>query len=268
MREVAYRLIVTDLDGTLLTGRKRVSPETRRALETAVRRGSQIVLATGRGFEVARHFCAELPLTAPQITYNGAVIHDPRENRQLSCLLVPAPWVRPSIEFFLDAGVAVACFTTEALYMDRRIPEPHTWQPQTAGLPEQLADMRAVAEHPCIKVVGFADRATIARIRPLAVERFGHALYVTQTSPVLLELLHPEVSKGAALRRIAHMLEIPRDDIVAFGDSHNDVDMLDFAGAGIAMGNASDEVKAVADMVTDGNDEDGIATALQRLGVV
>ncbi len=265
---VTYRLIVTDLDGTLLTHRKDISPRTRRALEQAARRGSRIVVATGRSFPVARHFCDGLPLTAPQITYNGAVIHDPTADRELSCLLLPPEWVRPSIEFFLDANVAVACFTTKALYMDQRIPEPHSWQPQLAGLPEQLADMRAVAEQPCIKVVGFADAPTISRLRPLAEQRFGHALYVTQTSPVLLELLHPEVSKGAALRRIAQMLEIPHGEIVAFGDSHNDIDMLDVAGVGVAMGNASAEVKGAADMVTDGHDEDGIATALVRLGIV
>ena len=83
-----------------------------------------------------------------------------------------------------------------------------------------------------------------------------------------LELLHPEVSKGAALRRIAHMLGVARDEVIAFGDSHNDLDMLAFAGVGVAMGNASAEVKALADLITDSNEDDGIATALERLGVI
>lgn len=262
-----YRLIAADLDGTLLTDKKSISPLTRQALVTAAQAGCRIVVATGRSFGVARYFTGDIPLTAPQITFNGAVIHDPVGNRELASLLLPPEWVRPAIEFFLDEGIAVAYFTPDALYMDRRIPEPHGWQPQLAGLPEQLTDMRDVAGRPCIKVVGFADKIAIARVRPRAVERFGHALYVTQTSPMLLELLHPEVSKGAALRRIAHMLDIPRQAIVAFGDSHNDLDMLDFAGAGIAMDNASAEVKEIADMVTDSNLDDGIATALRQLGI-
>src|SRR5947208_1537207 len=115
---------------------------------------------------------------------------------------------------------------------------------------------------------GLGCRVVIATGRSFAVARFGHALYVTQTSSQLLELLHPEVSKGAALRRIAHMLGVARDEVIAFGDSHNDLDMLEFAGVGVAMGNASAEVKALADLITDSNEDDGIATALERLGVI
>jgi len=76
------------------------------------------------------------------------------------------------------------------------------------------------------------------------------------------------VSKGAALRRIAHTLDVPREQIIAFGDNHNDLDMLEFAGVGVAMGNASAEAKAVADLVTGSNLQDGIAQALLHLGVV
>jgi Cof subfamily protein (haloacid dehalogenase superfamily) len=265
---MAYRLLAIDLDGTLLTRHKRILPRTRGALDAAAGLGCRVVIATGRSFAVARYFCDGLTLSAPQITYNGAVIYDPAQSCDLCQYLVPPPYVRPGVDFFMEAGVPVALFTPQTLYLDRRIPHPEAWLPGRSGVLERIPDVRSVAAQPCIKVVGHSDPLTIATVRPLAVERFGHALYVTQTSSALLELLHPEVSKGAALRRIAHMLGVARDEVIAFGDSHNDLDMLTFAGVGVAMGNASAEVKALADLITDSNEDDGIATALERLGVI
>jgi Cof subfamily protein (haloacid dehalogenase superfamily) len=265
---MSYRLLAIDLDGTLLTRHKRILPRTRGALDAAAGLGCRVVIATGRSYAVARYFCDGLTLSAPQITYNGAVIHDPAQSRDLCQYLVPPVYVKPGVDFFMEASVPVALFTPQTLYLDRRIPRPQAWLPGRSGVLELIPDVRAVATQPCIKVVGHSDPLTIATVRPLAVERFGHALYVTQTSSELLELLHPEVSKGAALRRIAHMLGVARDEVIAFGDSHNDLDMLEFAGVGVAMGNASAEVKALADLITDSNEDDGIATALERLGVI
>ena len=262
-----YSLLAIDLDGTLLTRHKRVSPRTLAALDEAAAGGCRVVIATGRGFNVLRRLCDGLVLSAPQITFNGAVIHDPTSDADLSRYLVPPAWVQPVLDFLAGEQVPGAIFSTDGLYMEHRVPNRQDWMPAPLPPPHLLDDVREVAHLPCIKIVGSSDPTTIRRIRPGAVERFGHALYVTQTSPRLLEFLHPEVSKGAALRRIAHLLDVPREEIVAFGDSHNDLEMLEFAGTGVAMGNASAELRAVADMVTTGNDEDGVAVALERLGV-
>lgn len=264
---MTYRLLAIDLDGTLLTHHKRVTPRTRRALHDAAERGCGIVIATGRGFNVLRRYCDGIPLSAPQITYNGAVIHDPASGRDLAQYLVPPEWVRPVLDFLVEAAAWTAMFTPAALYMDRRMPDPAHWMPAPLPPPHLLDDVREVAEQPCIKVVGSGTALAIRQLRPHAVERFGHALYVTQTAAHLLEFLHPEVCKGAALRRIAHLLEIPRDEIIACGDSHNDLEMLEFAGTGVAMGNATAELKAVADMITASNEEDGVAVALEQLGL-
>lgn len=265
---MTYRLLACDLDGTLLTRQKSISPRTRLALNAAARGGCQVVVATGRSFRVARYFCDGISLDAPQITYNGAVIYDPRREAVLSQYLLPPTYTAPGIDFFRAARVPVAYFTPERLYLDETMPRPHIWMPGAPELISPVADVHDYARLPCIKLVGQSDALTIAALRPRAVEQFGDALYVTQTSTELLELLHPEVSKGAALRRIAHMLHIGREQIIAFGDSHNDLDMLQFAGTGVAMGNASAEVKEIADLVTLGNEEDGIAAALERLRAV
>jgi Cof subfamily protein (haloacid dehalogenase superfamily) len=265
---VPYRLIALDLDGTLLTRQKVISARTRAALDEAVRRGCHLVIATGRSFPVARHFCTGITLTAPQITYNGAVIYDPVGERDLEEYLVPPECVGPGLRFFLDAGAHVALFTPQALYLDEGMPNPETWAPGSPIRPRLVADVTVFAGEPCIKIAGNADGETIARLRPLAHARFDEALYVTQTATTLLELLNPTVSKGAALERIAQMLGVARADVVAFGDSHNDLGMITYAGVGVAMENGSAEIKAAADMVTGSNEDDGIARALERLHAI
>lgn len=264
---VAYRLLAIDLDGTLLTHNKRIMPETRRALDAAARAGCHLVIATGRGFGVTRYFCDGLTLTAPQITYNGAVIFDPAKREDIARELVPPVDVPPVVDFLIEARMHIALFSPQRLYMSAAMPEPRSWLPGTEEAPELVDDMRSVASYPCIKVVAHSDAAAITRLRPPAMERFGRDLYVTQTSAVLLEFLHIGVSKGAALRTVAAILGVARDEIIAFGDSHNDIGMLEFAGVGVAMGNADDEVKAVANMVTVSNEDDGIAAALHDLGI-
>jgi len=265
---MTYRLVAIDLDGTLLTREKRPSPRTRRALADLSARGCHVVIATGRPFDVLRIFCAGVELAAPQITFNGAVVHDPRTGRDLSRQLVPPAFVPPAIDFFIEADVPVALYATDRLYLDRRMPNPAAWTPAPLPPATYLDDMRRVADRPSIKVVGQADPATIARLRPRAVAAFGRDLYVTQTAANLLEFLHPDASKGAALRRVARLLDIAPARIVAFGDSHNDLTMFAYAGLAVAMGNATGEVKAAAGMVTANNEEDGVALALARLGLV
>ncbi len=262
------RLLACDLDGTLLTRRKRISPRTREALDAAAARGVAVILATGRSFPVARFFCGDLMLVAPQITFNGAVIYDPRAERALSEYLIPPQHLPAALDFYVDEGIPIGFYAPDGLYLDAHMPDPPSWFPGSASIGTLVDDVRTLGERPCIKIVGHGDPYTIAELRPRAVERLGHHLYVTQTAATLLEVLHPEVSKGAALRRIAHLLGVDRTEVVAFGDNHNDLDMLEFAGIGVAMGNATAEAKAVADMVTAGNEEDGIAVALERLGVI
>ena len=265
---MTYRLVAVDLDGTLLTREKRVSPRTRRALAALTAQGCHVIVATGRPFAVLRVFCAGVALTAPQITFNGAVIHDPTAGRDLYRQLVPPTYVRPTIDFFVEAGVPSALYTTDGLYLDQRMPNPADWTPPPLPPATCLDDMRQAADHPSIKVVGQADPETIARLRPHAVATFGRDLYVTQTAANLLEFLHPDVSKGSALRRVAALLGVAREEIIAFGDSHNDLTMFAYAGLAVAMRNATPEVREGADLVTESNEEDGVAVALARLGLV
>src|SRR6185312_15558887 len=113
--------------------------------------------------------------------------------------------------------------------------------------------------------VAVAGAERISALRPGAEAAFHEHLYVTQTAAVLLEFLHPDVSKGAALREAMTYLGIDPARVIAFGDGHNDIGLLKEAGTGVAMANAEEEVRVLADLVAPSNTEDGIARVLDEL---
>jgi Cof subfamily protein (haloacid dehalogenase superfamily) len=265
---MVYRLLAMDMDGTLVSPLRPLSGCTRDALNAMVDEGYHAVVATGRSIEFIRVHCPGIHLRAPQITYNGAVIADPATDRMLSLSLVPPEAAPGVIEFLLDHGVPPIACATDHVYMDARITDPDNWVAPPDGAGSFLDDIRKAPAEGLIKIVGESDEESIARIRPLAIAQFGSSLYVTQTSYRLIEFLNPAASKGAALRQIAERLGVDRSEIIAFGDSHNDLTMFAEAGLSVAMGNASAEVKRAADLVSLPCEEDGVVAALRDLGLV
>lgn len=262
-----YRLLAFDMDGTLISRDRPLSRLTRDALNALIGRGYHVVMATGRSLAFIRHHLPGVDFTGPQITYNGAVIVDAMTGRTLRMSLLPEGMASAAIDFLLEVDIPPIACALDHVYMDRRIPDPEDWVPP-GGDGTFLDDIRQAPMEGLIKIVGEKDEESISRIRPRAHAEFDSSLYVTQTSHRLIEFLNPEASKGAALRHIAGWLGISREEIIAFGDSHNDIAMFESAGLSVAMGNASDEVKHAADRVTLRSEEDGVVAVLRDLNLV
>ena len=261
-----YRLLAIDLDGTLLTPRphKHITARTRRVLRQAAAAGMTIVIATGQNLAVLQSICGDLPLNGPQIIENGAVIatidgtiyhekHLPREH------------ILPVLALLRASGFYRAYHTLHRVYADQETPRVREWYRPPVPPAIEVEDVASLYPLPCIKVVGIAEEEKIRAKRSEFAQRFAGQLYVTQSSFDLVEFLHPEVSKGNALRIIAADLGIAPEEVVAIGDNHNDIGMLRLAGLGVAMGNAHEEVKAAADYVTLSNAQDGVAAVLEKM---
>jgi len=259
-----YRLLTIDLDGTLLTPQRTITPRTYKALHRAVAAGMKIVIATGQKMDVLRAVCADLPLNAPQIIYNGAIIADIQSGSILYEQLVPAEQILPTLDILRSTGLHRVYHTHEHVYADEGTPNVRNWYRAPAAPAVEVPDVKSLYPQPCIKLVGVGEPATLREKRLELEHRLSGQLYVTQASHDLLEFLHPSVSKKNALATITRMLGIAPEEVVAFGDNHNDIDMLRFAGLGVAMGNAHDEVKTAADYVALRNSEDGVAIALEE----
>ena len=262
-----YRLIAIDLDGTLLTPRptKSITPRTYHALRQAAAKGITIVIATGQTLSVLRHTCAGLPLHAPQIIENGAIIADIQTGHMLREKPIPPEHILPTLNTLRSFDLFRAYHTYQRVYVDSGTPRAHEWYRPPVPPVLEVADVASLYRLPCIKLAAVGEETTLRAKRQELERCFADKLHVTQSAYDLLEFLHPEVSKGNALKTIAADLGIRSQEIVAFGDHHNDIGMLQFAGLGVAMDNAPDEVKVAADYVTLSNAEDGVAVVIEAL---
>lgn len=259
-----YRLLAIDLDGTLLTPRphKHITPRVREALFRAAEAGITLVIATGQNLAVLQATCGDLPLKGPQIIENGAVIADVQGHIYHEHYL-PSQHILPALDLLRTSGFYRAYHTIHRVYVDRNTPRAREWYRAPVPPVIEMEDVAELYPLPCVKVVGIGAEEHIRSLRDSFAQRFAGELYVTQSSFDLIEFLHPAVSKGRALQQIASDLGIAPEEVVAIGDNHNDLGMLRFAGLGVAMGNAHDEVKAEADYVTLSNAEDGVAVVIE-----
>ncbi|MAG35477.1 MAG: hypothetical protein CL878_04425 [Dehalococcoidia bacterium] len=272
-----YRLLALDIDGTLLNSERVVTPRTRAAVLSARAAGLVVVIATGRGPHSARSIVAGLGLGDPivLVATQGATVWD---NGQL-VLHQPlaADAARRVVEHSLAADVAALV-----------VPGVHSGGAMhLAGSAAATGRLRAYAQRGAGNVRPY-DPAALSG-DPLAVymmDDWQRLVAVNErltSDPVAqdswrvifsrtalattaaIEVLHPQVSKALALRVLCRRLGIEREQVLAFGDNVNDVEMLEFAGLGVAMANSSPEARAAADRITASNDEDGIALVLEEM---
>lgn len=262
-----YRLVAIDLDGTLLNPRpqKIVTPRARRALERAVAAGLKIVITTGQNLPVLQQYCGDLPIEGPQIIENGAQIVDIKTGQIYQENLLPSLYVHPVLTALKQCGFHRVYHTRWRVYADIDTPRVRQWYTPPVPPVIEMEDVASLYPEGCVKVVGVAEETLLRARRQELMDAFAGQLYVTQSAFDLLEFLHPEVSKERGLKMIARDLGIDASEIVAIGDGHNDIGMIQFAGLGVAMGNSHDEVKSVANYVTLSNAEDGVAVALEKL---
>jgi Cof subfamily protein (haloacid dehalogenase superfamily) len=265
----AYDLIALDLDGTLLDSRARISAGNAAAISACHAAGTQVTLATGKLLVSARRVAEQLGLTEPQITANGAVIMAVGAATPLYVAAMPGEGYRQAMAALLALGLPAAAYTPFAIYTPEfdprleRVVAIH--EPRPIAVPD-LATRAEVAGVPIVKVLTVLEetRADAAEIEAALRARFEPELTVVRTSPIFFEFLAPGVDKGEALRRLAALRGIDITRTLAVGDSYNDIALLQAAGFGVAMAHAPAALRAAADAVTLGNDEDGVAAAIYR----
>jgi len=252
------KLVAIDLDGTLLTTRQTVTPRAQEAVQRLTETGVRVVLCTGRPPRTARPYAAQLGLVDLGIVYNGGAIYDFRRNVARHRYDFPGEVARAVIHRMRARYPDIAC-GLEADY---------GWFVDTARY-----ERVAYEEEPD----GVGDTVEFVRERVTKLlfwhptedaETLSHALadapvHCTWSMPGLLEVIAPGVNKRVALARVAESLGVGAAEVAAFGDENNDKEMLAWAGCGVAMGNASERVKRIADRVTSTNDEDGVAEVLE-----
>lgn len=267
-----YKLLVTDMDGTLLNSKGEVSKENKEALQFLHDNNIHVAIATGRIYTTARIYGKYVGLVTPIICCNGAIVKNLKNDELIydkplskdDCLTLVDIFKRKDIDFYF--------FDEETIYGEKlksRILKFSEWG-------------KTLLEKDRIKIEIVDDSRDII-LTDRKIYKFGFQIdepkklkeiydfikdnynfEVRKSRHNLVDIMNVEVSKGRAVERLAKSLGIKREEIIAIGDNENDISMLEFAGLGIAMGNAEKIVKASADYITDTNDNHGVAKVIRQ----
>ena len=280
------RLIALDLDGTLLDSRGELSARNRRAVESARGRGVRVALVTGRRFRDVRPLALDLGLDVPVISHNGALTKHARTLETVAALLLPREAAREVVRLGRAHGADALVSDDphgEGVLVYDHITEGNTalakyvaWSRRIVGeaaaeAVRRVPSLDAYLDHAPVHVAFSGTCAAMQRLGETLQAELGagavKCLLTLYPKPdfALLDVLHPLASKGAGLAAVAAEQSLTPGEVMAVGDNHNDLEMLEYAGAGVLMGNADEQLRAAGRFHTTAtNDEDGVALAIER----
>jgi hypothetical protein len=263
---MTQKLIAIDLDGTTLNNQSLISLRTAEVLEKAIQAGHYVSIATGRPYRMSKQFYDQLKLDTPMVNFNGALVHKPYHQwafeRELSisrdiAFEILAQKERLNLDF-------VAAENRETFYInDLKDFEGNFFATDVATEANLFSNLKTNPTSLLIKT----QHEFSANVSEALSSQFADQIDVrTWGGPnAILEIVPKGVQKAMSLSVVADSLNIKQKDILAFGDEHNDLEMLDYAGWGVAMSNGADQVKSIANDVTNKtNDEDGLADYLEQ----
>jgi Cof subfamily protein (haloacid dehalogenase superfamily) len=265
-RKYMYRLIVCDLDGTLCANDQPVRPAVRQAMQAVMDAGRWITICTGRGLQLLRPFLSQVVVNAPLICCNGALILAPDTHRILYLRSTPLPLAHDVLRLAGRQGWKVLVYLDDMQTMlDYQVNGPGFQLTRGETVVGQGLDPVPALTRPPHKVMvhtASADLTLEAKAR--LQECVGDRARVVASTPRGLEILMPGISKARGLAWVAHNLHVSSQETLAIGDADNDIEMLQWAGLGIAMGNGMPGVKAIADWIAPPVGDDGVAVALRH----
>lgn len=266
MPDLPYLLCAIDLDDTLLGPQHAISPRNARAIEAVSALGVQVLIASGRMYEATLRYVQQLGLHTPIISYNGALVKLPDSGEVWFHDCVPAGLAAEIMDFSAEHKLQLNFYSDGCFYSAADTPWLQLYYKRTGSPYKILPDMYTAlrGQEPTKLLIVDTPEYTDSLL-PGFRERFAGRLYVTKTTDEYLEFMPAQANKGVALKLVAERMGMTERDTMAFGDSHNDLPMIRWAGMGIAMGNAKPELLAVADRVALRYDEDGVGILLEEV---
>jgi len=236
---------------------------TRAAIAATRAAGIHVVLVTGRMFQAVRPYALEAGLDDPVVCYQGAVVAEPVSGRWLRHVPIPLELARETIAAVNEAGFALNCYVDDELYVAEVTPEARRYADFQHLELHAVGDLLEWLDQPPTKLVVIEDPEVLDDLKQRMLAHFDGRLYISKSLPYFLEFASPDVTKAAGLDFLSEHVGFSRERTVAFGDGENDVELIDWAGYGVAVANAHDRVKEVANFVCPSVDEEGVAQVLE-----
>ncbi len=262
-----YKMLATDLDDSLLDHRFAIGPADREAIARAVGAGVKVVLATGRMFRSALPYALELGLNTPLITYQGAYVRFPAGERVLYHRPVPLDLALEVVDRVMEKGYHINIYIDDNLLVEKVTGEGRLYWNISKVEPVEVGNLarylRRVRREPS-KILVVSAEENLDRLSEELKKGLPGRLHITKSKPYFLEFTHPEADKARALQEVAGYYGIARENIIAVGDSYNDIEMIGYAGLGVVVDNAREDIKRRADFVTSANNQGGVARVINK----
>jgi len=257
------KLVAIDVDGTLLNDQYQITDRTKKSLARVREAGAKVILATGRGPGSCYPIIEELQLIDPMITHNGAVILETGTRKVKLEVGYKAAELFPIIQFCRERKLHFDVNTSLDMYIEGFSEDAEYMYEKFFMNPTRVSDASQI-DSQIVKFTIFAKEHIIdnvfEEIKPLFPQ-----WSIIRSGEMFIDVIHPRATKGFALQTLMNEYGIKKEEVIAFGNYYNDLEMLELAGIGVAMDNSPEPVKEKANRVTLSNNEDGVALVLEEI---
>ena len=262
------KALVLDIDGTLTNSKKEITAATRQAIQELMKKGQKVILASGRPTPGMRRYEKELELEkygGYLLSFNGAKIVDCYTGEIIYQRLLPLTFLPGLYRFAKENGCGLITYLGSDVISAFPPDEYVELEARINGLPvKEVGSFLEFVDFDINKCLMTAPPDKAALLEEQLQERYGSRASIYRSEPFFIEIMPQNVNKALSLDKILPVLGVSREDTVCCGDGFNDISMIEYAGVGVAMGNAQQVVKDAADYVTGTNDEDGLVQVIEK----
>lgn len=259
-----FKLIAVDLDDTLLSKDFQLTGRVKEAIAAVRAAGVQFTISTGRMYRSAVPFARELGIDIPLITYQGALVKNSLSGEVLLYRPLPLVYAREIIARIHQLGYHLNGYLDDRLFVERDTPEGRRYAAIAGVEAEVVGDLLKFLDRDPTKVLTISEEPLLDRLSAELTPLYEGKVHIVKSKPHFLEFSHPQATKGDALAYLAGYFGVKREEIMAVGDSYNDLEMLEYAGLGVVVANAREDVKKRAGYVASAPYGDGVVEALEK----
>ncbi|KAB1439794.1 Cof-type HAD-IIB family hydrolase [Candidatus Galacturonibacter soehngenii] len=265
---MAYEILVLDIDGTLTNSNKEISDVTKKAIREIQDRGHHVVLASGRPTAGILPIAKELNLEmfgGYVLSFNGAKVINCKTKEIIFQNTIPSDLIADIYKAAEEEDVSVISYDDKSIITSSKIDEYMEKESKINHMPIKVVeDFVSYLDFPVNKCLMTGDPDYLAQVEKRMKERFGDRLSIYRSEPFFLEIMPLNIDKAHSLEKLLDKLHMSREQMISCGDGYNDLTMIQYAGKGVAMGNAQKEIQEAADYITLTNDEDGVAHVIDK----
>lgn len=268
-----YKLVCVDMDGTLLNSEKKISDRTIEAVKRADEKGVHIAICTGRLFTSAEYYADLLGIKTPIISANGAYIREKDRDEVIYKSILGKENCKRILSIVKRYDLCPNFHTPDSILTDR-VDSPYSaYMKLGSEAPENKNIKINIIDNWEEAFTKYEDEITkaitvdkdLAKLKEAKEELLSiDELEVVSSFTTNFEVMMKGVSKGRAVDILAGYYNLTKEEVICIGDNENDATMIEYAGLGVAMGNSEEEIKKIADFITDSNDEDGVAKVIEK----